>query len=603
MKDITITVTRNVRVGISFPALNWVMGAGNHDDLDSHEFSADSWYIRGIREPDDEVAVVIAEQHNDELLKSLVTSYGIVTRAPLHAAKQYYESVTSNMDRLIHVLKGRSLLKKANSSVVTPSKYLSLVADISDTLYNSKSYVVPNSETVYFLGVPGYLMLGMWDRITESEQISTFVSTEEGILEVDLLEQVAPLCDSYRLLQPAGCLACPSNSSCPQSLVGEDMRIEPISPSRVRRSLSKKYQVLPQSDCAERVCGGIRIDYTDISMSGAIDRHNYHKERRSAIALNNKFYRDNCKTCALHNICSSSKTFTRHNLGARYYCSGKVDSSPRVTDSNYADIFRILLTSVFRGANADEDLVCEALALACEWVESSGHMPGHAAYFHRKLVKNRGTSSAQHQKYPLPRSLLKMHSLLGLQGSFESGNRHWRSTGIGEWIRDTTDLVSAGYPNNVDSGDWVAVFPRYERVAIPHNNLRLPALRECVDTRVLANLYGISNCSASSAYKSKSARIHLVIEFISLFMTPSTCIWYGPFSSSKAILCSGIPASYEVPSWYPKNRPLPLLYRGFVKRSSQENLEIALGNLKNIDSVGEQTELRILESNNKLKEI
>ena len=603
MTDIPITVTRNVRVGISFPALKWVMGSGNSTNMESHEFAADAWNIRGIREPDDEVAVVIAEQHNDELLKSLVTSYGIVTRAPLHAAKQYYDAVTRNMDKLIHVLKGRSLRKTANSDVVTPSKYLGLMADISDTLYSSKSYVAPNSETIYFIGVPEYLMLGMWAKVTQSEEISTFVATEGGVLEVDLLEQVAPLCDSYRLLQPAGCLACPSNSSCPQSLVGEDMQIEPISPSRVRRFLSKKYLVLPQSDCTERVYGGIRIDYTDISMSGAMDRYNYHKERRAAIALNKAFYKDNCKACALRNICSSSRTLTRHNLGARHYCSGKVDSIPKVTDSNYPNILRILLTSVFRAADASEELVCEALALACEWVESSGHMPGHAAFFYRKLTKNRGTSTAQHQKYPLPRSLLKMHTLLGLQGSFESGNRHWRSTGIGEWIMDSTDLVSEMCPSNVDIGEWVVVFPRYERVAIPHNNLRLPALRECVDTRVLANLYGVSNVAASNVYRFKSARIHLVIEFIALFMTPSTCMWYGPFSSSKAILCSGIPAVYEVPSWYPKDKPLPLIYRGFVKRSSEENLEMALGNLKNIDSVDEQTELRILESNNKLKEI
>lgn len=584
----TITVTRDLKVGIRYrPGAKWFFG----DYIPEQQVRLASWTIRGATRPHEQ-GVVVSDELDENLVKLLTKQYGVVTVALLAAAKEYCVSMDANIQDLSYKVRRANGGSKNHS--VTLSEYVQALAAASD-IGNSFTkpsknlvYIQSTNQVVYFVGIPSFIMLSMWNRYTNSSPLTLYVDTDEGVTSVKLHEEVAPLCTRYESLVSAGCLACPARDNCTESLLNYDLSVPFVSKERVTRLVSKRYRVLPPSDC-KATSNQSPLSFMDMDMCGAIERNAQRSARRKAIAKNSSFYHKNCSSCELQLTCGSSSTYrsvahdgTEVNQGMYEICPGKVPSKFEVTEDNYLEVFDILISSILIATERGPDLKEACLAHISSWVESSGKMPGHAAYYHRKLNGPDVTHRANFA-YPIPRSLLGLAYQLGFTGSYLHNYYYYRYP-VGSWLQDSSEELWTLLRSPKKFSDWVAILPEHQRVR--SDTGYWPAIYECVDTLLLKDIMGVKNSTPSKAYRTKASRIFLATEFICYFLTPGRTVRYGHFGMNRAYLPAGLPG---------KDALTGLGYTG-----AEYNVILALRNLLDLP-LSDITKLKVLQSNNNLR--
>lgn len=605
-----VTVTRDVSVGLTARGAQWEHGIPI--DFDP-EFPKNTWQVNPFAKSSfADTAVVICDAPNDEVLQLLLSKYGVVTQAYSTDISRYIDTLGINIRDLVSRYRQQRL-----EGITTLSEYVDSLGSISGFSNDYKQYTHTQSgdgnssteQTIYFIGTPRNIMLSMWNRYTDSATLLMHVSTAEGNVQVDLVNEVSTLCDRYEVLQSAGCLSCPHRDSCIDSLVGDEVsQDEEHAPtvSKVKRYLKRLNYLVLHSDCVKSGIGGYALDYRDMRLKGAHERAALKVTRRSNMASNRKFYEANCKKCSLEEVCGSGKSFTTDTLGVQSFCKGRVERGFVVTEDNYLNVFGIVLQSILKCirkfSSNSEASAKSCLDLIHEWVDTPVTMPSHAAYYDRKLDSLRKSGDIIHnQYYVIPRKLLDMAVMLDVKGSF-GDQAYFRSFYVGDWLKPASESVNGFTGSFTEASDWVAILPVYHSVNPRHYPL---SRHECIDTKLLIGLEMVDYKSRSNKYHSKMARIELVAEFLLLFLTPGTLYWYGPFASSKGWLPIGLPSNNDIYSRSLVERKAPFspsAKTAYPRQRAEYNVTRILSSLRHLD-LSEVRMLDVLQNNNYLKEM
>jgi hypothetical protein len=589
----TVTVTRNVLAGIQAGHRFFSL----YDDSEAahqHKVPNASWGARYSTREDCVSSVVVSEVFDQVLLDKLLLKYEIISIAPLRSYLNYLDSLAKNV---------KELGIKARASNIGPNiKETSIYDYIRDLGRNSSIGGVPAGkglnraladQVVYFIGIP-QVMLAMWNRYTESSNLDMYITTGEG-LQVVNLSDIAEICTRYETLQSEGCLSCDNKHNCPAHLLGEDIPPVEVTLSALKGVIARlNIEALPHSDCVGSSRYGIsKIDLRVISMEGAEERNKEAKERRQAIQANTRFYRDNCTTCALTDICGTAKSFTRQGQSASSYCSGKMPDSTilEVNLNNYMEVMEVVMTSILLAANKPIiSHVQPALNCIQDWVDSPVNVPRHASYFINALERGRGAVSGNRDYYTVPKQLIDLANLIDLQGSFDGYNDYWYRHGIGAWFSDATMSITSLVPTTYKSGGWFTILDNQKSITAAHTQYYT---YQYVDTKVLSKVLGVTLPRKSKLYDSPESRLQLATEFILKFLCPYSRRHYGPFGAKVAWVSEGVPSPW---AWnYYRHERTP---NSFEKSRSTCNVIEIFSRLRNREDT-----LYQLKNNNRIKDV
>jgi len=587
------TVTRNIQFGI-VEGYRFFSLLDQSDTIKQVTTRLNAWGLHYKELCDDDRAVVVSETFDQDILDKLVTKYGLVTVAELNSYNQYISMLRTVVGELT-----RSVKSSTNGDNVTVYEYIQILgrsSGIGSSL--PKIYYKPEGNSVlYFIGTPE-VMLSLWNKYTNNAAMSLYALVDEGTQKIELSKEIADLCTRHEVLQSAGCLACPHKSNCVGHLLQADVSPIDVGINSLKNSISKlDIQLIPHSDCKDPHRGfSGKIDIRDLSLDKALLRYEISCERRKSIKLNTKFYKENCSNCCLKSICGSSKGYGTTREGIRNYCTGKLPEGTtlELTVDNYANMLKVMFTSLLTIAGKRLNIVTTAVDLVTEWVENEcNYLPSHASYFISRFNRARKIDMAHQEFYVVPEQLIRLAQIFDINGSFDTWGNNWRSHCIGDWFEDATSSITSLLPSAHKSSGWFVILPT--SVHIKETNPYYSPRHEYVDSKVMHSLLGINSSYRSKVFSTKESRLQMAIEFITQFLSPGQAYWYGPFGSSKAWVPSGVPSRWR---WSWNDRMYKPEETAFPVRTPTDNLVTIFMMLREVSN-----DLDTLKLNHQLKEV
>lgn len=539
-------------------------------------------------EVDEDNSVVVSDQFDEDLLSKLLQVNEVITVANHYSFMRYLDTLYTTVHKNRHAIRSTRNLGKELSM----AEYISLLGSITpigggDAPRRYRG--TQDSSTVYFMGVPD-VMLGLWNKYTDHSPLSLYAKVEGGVQKLDLSGEVANLCMRLEPLQSAGCLACPSRGGCTAALLQEEVGPVNIPLDTLKKKVHKLgIRTLPHSDCKSQRYASGKVSLNDLDMSEAEGNNVRARELREATTLNKKFYRENCASCALKELCGSSRGYTMARKGVRTFCTGKTPEGSKleITPYNYRKALGVMLSSMLLLARKDQSIVPACVNLITTWVESEAVVPSHAA----QLI-NMPYGKDTLVPYAVPAELIGVAELFSLQGDYMGHDNYHCGHGIGRWFKDVTTSVTGLVGDTRAPSGWYAILPGSSRL-VPEEWYNYTQY-QYIDTRALSQISGETRRSRTSVYQSKQARLDLVLEFLKLFVSPSRRVHHGPFGSSVAFVSRGMPSMRDY-----RQLATPGKKADYYRLSATDNLVTIFKDLRGVVYY----DIEVLQNTNRLKDV
>ena len=622
-----ITCTRDEEVLITVGS-HWYSCLPKTKVIQGEDFKVESAdFRRGTRfttEPSSE-ALVITNKPDQKILSSLVTKYGIVMQTSSIALTKYYHK----LDRLLRAHEINAFYQRITSDEASIN-IKELIHEIGirssydvnlDRLVNYMDHIFGKMEegqdTIYSPGILNNFTIVLWNRLTESEPVYLHLQTEGGVVTLNLLEEVLPLCTKLTSLLSAGCLACPNRDNCVDSLIEEDLTISRPSVEQLKRVVKNKGTYIPHSI----VYSMKKLDKVSVSSlmpSKSYDLFIQHKNKKKLSVANAKFFRENCSSCSLKDYCgnSSSYHFGREytindpysigrnennqitiGTGNTSFCAGKTTKTVVINSDNYKDILLILVEAIMLGqvkGVRNYEAVLQTVEILDSFIQSSGKLDRATSYYLPNLFK-RVKNTEDHDllsTFIIPTNFLEIGDLLHCNSG---RGTMFAYCGLTNWFKNVTKTFTKSLPS-VKEGNWVALFASNQIKRWDHLDPHEQQFY-AIDTRVLADMQNVQlNNKYSNKLTNIEERIRLVLLYMNLFVVPSLEWRSGSFGCYKHYVPSGILSKWN----YKHSRWEVTIKDQYLDCASL--LQITLENIFKVP-MNYETKYLVTKTINKLKDV
>jgi len=414
------------------------------------------------------------------------------------------------------------------------------------------------NQVLYLTRVPEDIAYILWTQFTENGAINYYEFEDNGsISKTNLVEALVSTCTNFESTVEHGCITCEDRNGCLNTLSGGQLTVDPsgktISLRRAKSLLIKEgLNYVPPSVVKSKfsIGSGGKLDFTGVNIASGDTSEKYKHHRLKYVKLKDsaKFYKEQCVSCVKIDICgtkgyagSSWENGYYRNYINQDYCTGSKEVV--ITTDNLEQYIRAIFELILYNAGFNQtrfsaiaEIPGTAAAKITTWIFEGSHLDKYASACIRHMEE---CSLEYYPASVIPIEIEQALKMLELHGGF-SRTREWSTHGMTSraWIKSKTEKLEKCFPGipSYSKNKWVVMTQpsKGEKLASPEGrSWRACGVAESIDTTLYANMYDlrVKDSKPLNRFVTIESRMNLALSAISLYVSPSSKMWYGPFGA------------------------------------------------------------------------